>query len=157
MSTLKSLLRRFWDLYPQRPLIYVCSHNGVTGAVRAEDYDDEIRSMRKVFKKKGWPQSPVRPRVYPVFLFSDANPPKQNFRTGTLADLKRIIDGLVCAVEYREFELPPLRGPGFTSHDYFGASFVSFSNLGYAHRAWTVEQAEKHLHGDWVVPHPGYY
>ena len=138
MSTLKKLFRKLWDAYPKEALFYVSSHNGVTGVVRAEDFDDEVRRMRKLFRKNGRPQGAVRPQVYPVLLFSDKTPSSRSFRVGSLDDLKQLLEG--CAVEQRTFELPPLNAPGFTPYGYFGM-MEEIGREGTRHRVWTLEQA----------------
>lgn len=144
MSTLKRLFRKVWDAYPKEPLVYVSSHNGVTGVVRAEDFDDEVRWMRKLFRKNGKPQGAVRPQVYPVFLFSDKNPSSRSFRVGTLDDLKQALEG--CALEQRTFELPPLNAPGFTPYGYFGM-MEEIGRENTRHRVWSLEQVRTYFHG----------
>lgn len=144
MSSLKRLFRKLWDVYPNEPLVYICSHNGVTGAVRAEDFDDEVRRMRGFFRKKGKPSGVVRPQVYPVFLFSDKTPSSRSFRVGTLDDLKLILES--CAVEHRTFELPPLNAPGMTPYGYFGV-MEEIGRENTRHRLWSRAQAHNYLHG----------
>ncbi len=146
MSTLKrfvvKLLRKFWDRYPKIPLIYICSRNGVTGAVRADDFDDEVRSMRKSFVRLNWPIRTVRPQVYPVFLFSDKSLPERNYRVAPLIGLKEI--SKYCVVEFRDFELPPITAKGFTPHGYFG-ELEMMGREGTRHRIWTLRQAAAYL------------
>ena len=116
------MFRRLWDAYPEEPLVYMCSHNGVTGIVRAEDFDDEVRKMRRQFRnEKRKLTREVRPQVNPVFLFSDNNSRwVQSFRVGMIKELKEILDG--CSVEQRVFDLPLLRAPGSTFYGYNGAT-----------------------------------
>jgi len=113
---MKKLLMKLWYWltrgYPlDCPLLYVCSHNGVTGVVRAEDYDREIRRMRrwerKHAPKAGKKSKPFRPQVYPVFLFSDKLCPERNLRVGSI-DVFRFIACERCVLEERSFFLPPL-------------------------------------------------
>lgn len=111
MSTLKGwLMRRFHLLfraYPKdRPLVYVCSCNGVTGVVTAESFDTEVHRFRQNFgKHKDWPQVPIRPIVFPLFLFGLTKPnAKRDFRTGDLDDLNDLLRH--CAVEERSFLVP---------------------------------------------------
>ena len=145
MSTLKKLFRKLWDAYPKEPLVYVSSHNGVTGVVRAEDFDDEVRRMRKLFRRDGGrPAEAVRPQVYPVFLFSDKTPPNRSFRVGTLADLKRLLEG--CLVEQRVFELPPLNAPGCTPYGYYGM-MEEIGREGTRHRLYAFVWAQSYIHG----------
>ena len=109
MSTLKrwlkKLFREWWDIYPKEPLVYVCMHNGVIGAVRAEDYDDHIRLIRKFYRRKSWrPMFAYRNEVTPVFLFSDMSCTKaRNSWVGRIEELNDILDG--CRVEEMTFEL----------------------------------------------------
>jgi len=140
MSTLKRLFRRIWDAYPKEPLVYVCSHNGVTGVVRAVDFDDEVRRMRRLFRREGRPQDAVRPQVNPVFLFSDKTSLSRSFfRVGTLDDLKQILEG--CAVEQRTFELPSLNAKALTT---FGLmKKIGFKNP--RNYICTLEQAQTYL------------
>ena len=152
MSTLKRLFRKVWDAYPRKPLLYICSHNGVTGVVRAEDFDDEVRRMRRSLKR-GWPTRgvsnvpwPVRPQVYPVFLFSDKNPRKRSFRVGTLDEMWEAFDLCGCVVEERSFELPPLNAPGHTPFGYFGM-MVEIGRENARHRVWSLKQARTYFRG----------
>ncbi len=145
MRTLKKLIKWFWDMYPRQPLVYICTHNGVTGAVSAQDFDDEIRSMRRMFKQHGWPKEPVRPRVWPVFLFSDKTPGKINFRVGTMAEMKDMLTH--CVMEYRDFELPPLNGPAVISMDYYGGVFQTAGYEDSKHRHYKFVDAWRHLTG----------
>jgi len=145
-----SFLRNWIRAYPKQPLIYVCTHNGVTGVVRAEDFDNEILRMRREFTKNMWPVEPlgweirpVRPQVYPVFLFSDKNP-QRSFRVGTLAEMTGILKG--CCVEERNFELPPLNAPGMAKLGYYG-SWEEVGRENTRHRVWTLKQAHTHLSG----------
>ncbi len=148
MSTLKKLFRRIWDAYPKEPLVYLCSHNGVTGVVRAEDFDDEVRRMRRLFvvhiRCKGEPQRMVRPQVYPVFLFSDKTPSSRSFRVGTLDDLKQVLKN--CVIEPRIFEVPPMNIPGFTPFGYLGMMEEVGRENSRLH-IWTLEQARAYLYG----------
>ncbi len=155
MHSLMKLFRRLWDIYPKEPLVYICTHNGVTGVVGAEAYDDEIRRMRRQFKKKGWPSDrlgrelwslcPVRPQVYPIFLFSDKNPsPSRSFRVGTMFEMAGILKG--CRVEERTFELPPLNAPGSTRFGYYD-SWEEIGRENTRHRRWTLDQARMYLNG----------
>ncbi len=143
---LKKLIQKFWDKYPNKPLVYVCTHNGVTGAVCADDFDTEIRRMRKNFKKNGWENAvwPIRPQVYPIFLFSDKNVSERSFRVGSLKQLSELLKD--CAVEFRDFELPPLNAPGSTPYGYYG-QFEQVGRENTRHRVWTLEQAETCLKG----------
>ncbi|GEM_PF-1658119 len=149
--SLKKLFRICWDEYPVEHLLYVCSHNGVTGVVRAEDFDDEVRRMRREFEKSGWPKDPlgwelrpVRPQVFPVFLFSDKNPSDRSFRVGTLAEMRQALDGY--CVEERSFELPPINAPGMIRSGYYG-HWESVGRENTRHRAWTLEQARRYFRG----------
>jgi len=160
MSTLKRfwrLLRKFWDwdVYPDAPLVYVCSHNGVTGVVRADDFDDEVQRMRRLFKRYGSPWSgadsykAVRPQVYPVFLFSDKVQLEPSFRVGSLDDLQLILWD--CAVEERSFELPPMKAPGSIPNGYYG-ELQKIGSEGCRHRWWGFKQACAYLHGEPFTP-----
>ena len=144
MKLLKRLFRKYWDRYPKGPFVYVCSHNGVVGAVRAEDYDDEVRRMRKEFQKKRFLRHPVRPQVYPVFLFSNKNVGERSFRVGTENKLNEIL--MDCVVEFRDFELPPLNAPGSTPFGYEGM-FEQVGRENTRHRVWSDEQANTYLRG----------
>lgn len=144
MGTLKRLFRKLWDAYPKEPLVYVSSHNGVTGVVRAEDFDDEVRCMRRLFRREGGMLAgSVRPQVYPVFLFSDKTPSSRSFQVGTLADLKRLLEG--CHVEQRVFELPPLNAPGFTPYGYYGM-MEEIGREGTRHRLYAFGWAHSYIH-----------
>lgn len=148
MNTLNWFLWKLWNRYPTQSLIYVSLDNGVVGAVCAEDYDREVYRMRKEFSWNRWPTVPVRPQVYPVFLFSNKNPGNRSFRVGTEEDLTRIIRG--CAVEFRDFELPPLNAPGYTPLGYFGAR-EEIDSENARRRKWTLDQAREYLHGGQIT------
>lgn len=114
MRTLNRLWRRLWDKYPQCPLVYVCCHNGVTGVVRADDLDDEIRRVRSQefdhkyglgFKEHGHRAWLLNYRQ--VFLFSDMNMPEISNCVGTLSQMRQMLNG--CFVEHRDFRLPPIK------------------------------------------------
>jgi hypothetical protein len=130
-------------------MLYVCSHNGATGVVRAEDYDDEVRRVRKIFRKKQWDRRfegqetrAVRPIVVPVFLFSDKDRGPETYKNGSLADLANLLEG--CYVEERSFELPRMDSPGFPRGDYWPEP----SNFPYEdnYRRWGFERAQNYLH-----------
>jgi len=152
MRSLKKWFRRLWDKFPSQPLLYVCSHNGVTGVVRAEDFDDEVRLMRQEFEKNKWPDyclrdwevRPVRPQVWPIFLFSDKDPGSRSFRVGTLKELYKILEG--CRIEERSFELPPLNAPGMARAGYHGG-WNEIGRENSRHVKWSLNQAETYFHG----------
>lgn len=111
MRTLKSwFMRRFrllFRAYPEGwPLVYICSRNGVTGVVRAEDFDTEVHRFRKLFAKHNdWPQVPIRPMVFPIFLFGPHKSNiKRDFRTGDLTQLADLLAD--CVAEERSFLVP---------------------------------------------------
>ena len=133
-------LRKFWDNYPTNTtLVYICSRNGVTGVVRANDFDDEVRRMRKHGRV-----SPVRPQVYPVFIFSDKTPSKEDMRCGTLDDMEGFLKK--CSVEYRDFQLPPLNKGELMPSGYLGL----FEKVGYTpaskYRVYSFRDIEEYLH-----------
>lgn len=140
MKNLLWTLWKLWNRYPARALIYVCNNNGVIGAVRAEDYDKEIRRMRKEFAMNRWPTVPVRPQVYPVFLFSN-NESKTCMTCGNEENLKNIL--INCAVEFRDFVIPPING-GPVDLDYFGG----YENVAFDSKfpSWSIVTARKYLH-----------
>lgn len=153
MGTLKKWFWKMWYTYwldyPEEPLVYVCSHNGVTGVVRADDFDNEVRRMRKFFRQKRgfhrpvrrWPYSPIRPQVYPISLFSDMTPTKRNLLTGTLGDLRKMLEE--CVAEERSFYVPPLSAPGWPPNSYLGRVGDAAPNAQY--RKWTSRQAKEYL------------
>ena len=100
--------------YPKdRPLLYRCEDKsiGVVALVRAEDFDAEVRRMRLFFEREGYPSyiTAVRPQVFPVFLFSSKEVAPSNFLTGNMYEAICMIQG--CAVEARDFFIPPIQVP----------------------------------------------
>jgi len=103
------VMRRWFDRYPtDKPLIYLCKDNGVTGIARAEDFDQEIMVERSICngadKLDGRTRETVyRPLVTPIFLFSDTTSSKKLGIIGGSAELHILLHG--CLVEERSFEL----------------------------------------------------
>jgi hypothetical protein len=116
-TLIRRFLQKYWDCYPvSLPLVYMCEHNGVTGLVNARHYDDWVRQYRKERYQSEWmgvvpiaPSEVLRPSLplHQVFLFTDKNVPEKNNRVGTLEQMKCLLAGF--AVEYRDFQLPPIR------------------------------------------------
>lgn len=120
----------FWNCrrngYPKnRPMVYVCSHNGVTGVIRADVFDDVVLAKRLELNKwDGWKNlAPFRPRFHyrQIFLFTDMNKPEVHQVVGSLDALNGLI--ISCAAEYRDFELPPIKaGVVIEGQQYIGGS-----------------------------------
>ncbi|MCC7004336.1 hypothetical protein IT397_00220 [Candidatus Nomurabacteria bacterium] len=168
MNALTRLVRRLMFAHPQQPLVYVCSNNGVTAAVRGEDYDRALIQLRKDRSKKfklnngtlsdRWNESAVYPSfpvVYPQFLFSNKLPEysrSASFRIGSIAELQEILKD--CAVEYHQFWIQPIQSGSRRLnivdctweqvHPEYrpGMSQIPVSNV-----VWSLQQATDYLHG----------
>jgi hypothetical protein len=91
-------------------MLYICSHNGVTGVIRADEFDDNIRTKRSELNRWGWMGlEPLRPKFHyrSIFLFTDKTKPEVHQVIGGLGELRGLLSD--CAVEYRDFELPPIQ------------------------------------------------
>lgn len=149
MSYYVSLWRHLVHGYPkEQVLVYTCSRNGVTGVVRAVDFDAEVLKMRRehdrLAKKKYLNRKSLRPIVYPVFLFSDKTPGKHSFRVGTIEDMYALLKD--CALEERAFELPPINGGVITPVDYSGLNWEQVGREGTRHKVYTLEQARNYIY-----------
>ena len=135
---------------PYPPHVYICSHNGVTGVVSAAAYEREVAEMRAQFDlgRKFLPDRPLRPQVYPVFLFSNRAPSARSFRVGGIYELWQVLEG--CFVEERAFELPPLNAPGHTPYGYCG-SYEEVGRENTRHRKWTLADAWTYLQGGTIT------
>lgn len=150
IKAIKKLYQRWIEKYPTAPLLYVCSHNGVVGVVRAEDFDSEVRSARTTFnKQKHWPDRgswywdirPIRPQVHPVFLFTNHKDRNENVVVGDLEFMAEILKG--CRLEERSFELPHYKS-GDTFADYRRVQHVVDR-----HHGQTVGETRAHLLRGW--------
>jgi hypothetical protein len=149
IEVIKKLYRRWFEKYPTAPLLYVCSHNGVTGVVRAEDFDKEVRKARAIFNKSHWPDRgswywdirPIRPQVHPVFLFTNHKDKNDSVVVGDLELMAEILKG--CRLEERSFELP---------HHKSGDTFTNYQRVQHTvdrHRGQTIGETRAHLLRDW--------
>lgn len=105
----------FFDFFKRKkkiPLVYVCVVNGVTGVVRADDYNKKVRKWEKDVQRVGTAGLAYRTKhagvevsivhqILPIFSFSDKKKTDPDFRNGTMDDLNQILKN--CSVGLRVF------------------------------------------------------
>lgn len=140
------IFRRLIDAYPSVPLLYVCSREGVTGIVRAMDFDDVVRWQRRLYQygKCNKVALPYRPQVFPLFLFSD-KPTHKTFRFGTMEEMGLLVKD--CDMETRDFFIPFLRNR--ENHGWYG--IMDQSDWGRKKKGiHSYEDAHTYIHGEMV-------
>lgn len=112
MSTFQNLWKKLLQKlgYDTRPMIYLCGDRGRWGFVRAEDFEQEVKAMRRRTKHRKWSSDqgpwhrPAMPCVYPLFLFSKDTGPDNHLVSGNLHEMWSLLAD--CRLEHRAFYLP---------------------------------------------------
>lgn len=145
---MKTFLKKILGINSQKPIVYICMHKGVTGIVCASDFRSEVARMRKVIKEKGgWVKNkwPVRPNVYPVFLFSNNKISKWDLIIGTVDELHEILKNYAGGVEFRDFCLPDLNTHGTKPSGYYNLLDKVIREENPERINWSLDQVKDYL------------